>query len=134
MSEKYPHPCSDCGLCCMAQICRHGMKFLEMEGRKPETNNMPCPLLRWEGKKSRCGIILYMQDMHQLLPEAVTALDVEETVQAMGSGQGCCFKGWVGVATTSVNSADTLIDFASLPAEAKEKYAQQLKEQINVRT
>uniref|UniRef100_A0A7C4ATV5 4Fe-4S ferredoxin-type domain-containing protein n=1 Tax=Desulfomonile tiedjei TaxID=2358 RepID=A0A7C4ATV5_9BACT len=61
-------PCTGCGRCCASRICRIGaMRFGHY--------TLPCPALRWDGQRYRCG--LYEQDPDRY--EAVLEI-----------GRGCC--------------------------------------------
>ncbi len=85
---KFWEPCNGCGNCCHAQVCPTGVQFLDIE------HDQPCPAVRWDGTKYRCGLITD--------PVAVLGLPLfagrEEHLNKhlsaifeilIGSGQGC---------------------------------------------
>lgn len=42
MSEKYPHPCCQCGFCCLCETCPTGQLFYNIEKTEP------CPALSFD--------------------------------------------------------------------------------------
>lgn len=104
MSTTFPHPCTHCGLCCMAITCPIGQNLMQVPAQGP------CPALEWEGDESRCGLISH-PDLH--IPAATLArLDLSSLPAALGSGAGCCM-------SARVFFGGVQQDFASLPAADK---------------
>lgn len=69
----YGKPCNGCGMCCATEICPAGRMIF------PADTPTPCPALRWDGEKTRCGLVLTEErfGMEPLLRKA------------LGIGEGC---------------------------------------------
>lgn len=93
---KYPHPCNQCGFCCLVEACPVAQMAFKI-GKHDR-----CPALRWEGVAARCGIVV----------------DFPQHAEAMGMGAGCC------IAARVLDRGGAMHDFASLPGEAKIQIAQ----------
>lgn len=84
---EYPHPCTHCGLCCLATACPAAVHL--MGARK----NAPCPALEWNPEnpdESRCGLITRPE--HHLSAFALDFVrrEIPDMAAALGSGKGCC--------------------------------------------
>lgn len=105
MSKEFPHPCTHCGLCCMAEPCPAGIEAMKLN---PKTKGS-CPALEWVGRESRCGLIehpeLYWRPDMVIPPREII-------MKVLGSGVGCCFSG-------TVYQGGEPSDFAALPTEIK---------------
>ena len=108
MPQTYPHPCTHCGLCCIAEVCPVGMRLMRVEKKGP------CPALEWDEKdenKSRCGLLAHPE---KYVPaSALPAVLNAPMLEIMGAGKGCC------MAARVIGRNGTALDFASLPADAK---------------
>ena len=58
---KFPHKCTRCGFCCIAETCITGQMEFGIEKRDP------CPALSFDGAIAHCGL-------HEIIP----------------TGDGCC--------------------------------------------
>ena len=71
--------CVGSGFCCTKAICFEGQKKLG----KAIT---PCPLLRWDGKRHKCGLL-----------EDAEPAEAERLKESLAVGAGCCmplFNDW----------------------------------------
>ena len=98
MSAEFPHPCSHCGFCCLAQQCPAS---IAVHGMLPRGE--ACPSLSFTGDKSSCALVA------KLGPEI------------MGSGKGCCTS-----ATVLIQGHP--FDFASLPEALKTLCVRQIRQ------
>ena len=102
----FPHPCTRCGMCCLAEVCPQGM--LQITGNTlPLTAPRvagPCPFLSIDEKGvAACGLVT-----------SGTVLPLE-----IGSGRGCCMKARILCRTPSGTRE---MDYPSLPAADKVRY------------
>lgn len=121
--RKYPNPCNQCGLCCMSEVCPAGRDFL---GIYEEDRRQPCPLLRWDGDTSRCGLMddkVYPLHLAPAKAHLRKEIPDDAFAEMMGFGAGCCI-------SARVYQNGKVKDFASLPDKEKTKYAQQYRNQI----
>jgi hypothetical protein len=65
-------PCVGSGFCCSKAICFEGQ-------RKLGKAITPCPLLRWDGKRHKCGLL-----------EDATPEDAATLKDSLAIGAGCC--------------------------------------------
>lgn len=103
----FPHPCTHCGLCCIAQVCPLGQAAM----RVPKQG--PCYALEWDEAnpdQSRCGLIAHPEKY--LPPATIAALSGEHLPTVIGSGAGCCISARVAI-------GNRVEDFAALPPETK---------------
>ncbi len=108
----YSHPCSHCGLCCIAKVCSIGQTLMRLP-----TSEGPCPALEWDPlqpDESRCGLIT--RPDHYLSPAALRSVRDHSMplATALGSGAGCCISARVIVGGNTH-------DFAALRPETKTK-------------
>ena len=104
MSARFPHPCTNCGLCCIAITCEIGQGLMRVSAQGP------CPALEWEGNESRCGLITHPE--RHIAPDLLPRLDLASLPDALGAGAGCCL-----AARVIVGGREH--DFAAIPADAK---------------
>jgi len=103
----FPHPCTHCGMCCLATPCPAAKTLM---GARHGT---PCPALEWETPTtSRCGLMARPE--HYLAPSAMEFIrqEIPDLPAFMGSGLGCCISARVVIGRA-------VHDFAALPAEIK---------------
>lgn len=104
MNDRFPHPCTHCGLCCIAVVCPIGQQLMRVPSQGP------CPALEWEGDESRCGLISHPE--RHIAPEILPRLNLSSLPDALGSGAGCCM-------SARVIHHGIQQDFAALPAADK---------------
>ena len=113
----FPHPCTHCGLCCIAIVCPIGMALMRI------SKQGPCPALEWEEDNpdaSRCGLIANPEKYLPPQAHAIIQNAPEVMPLILGSGTGCCIK-----ARVIVNGTET--DFAALPPETKTEYTRGIR-------
>jgi len=52
-------PCIGCGYCCQKTVCFLGQQ------RDVKANDVPCPMLIWDGQRHWCKIILQEPRLHE---------------------------------------------------------------------
>jgi hypothetical protein len=104
-TKKYPHPCSRCGLCCIAQQCPVADRI-----HGPRPPGAICPSLIWKGTEAQCSAIALID---ALLPG--------KGEKVIGVGLGCCMLGRVRT------SNGVELPFDSLLPEVKTALAQRAR-------
>src|SRR5580765_6119468 len=89
MSQVYPHPCTNCGYCCLITECP-----VELEVFGKRAPGKMCPAFSIKDGVSSCAM--------------VEKLGAEK----MGAGVGCCIK-------ATVYNQYGAFDFAALPEDVK---------------
>ena len=118
LTQKYPHPCVSCGVCCLATPCPRA--FEAIAGAQA---GQPCPALVMGENGTHCELI---RRFIRLKPE------LESTVfEAFGVGSGCCIK-----ARACSTDDGTVAYFSALPGNTKialgRKLYQELIDQTNI--
>lgn len=66
---RYSQPCTNCGLCCNCALCNAAELLF---------SNAPCPLIRMDGEKTLCGLVI-----------AERAAGQDRLAKSLGVGCGC---------------------------------------------
>lgn len=113
---SFPHPCTHCGLCCIAVPCPAAKSFMGAVAG-------PCPALEWSPEnpdESRCGLITRPE--HYLPPSTMDFIrrEIPSMAEMLGSGKGCCI-----AARVVTDQGET--DFAALPPETKTTHTRAIR-------
>ncbi len=96
MSKEFPHPCCQCGFCCMVEICPKGKECGAYS------------IFMGEEDFNICNCLIF-----DMVENKFTCALVEELGEKdLGIGEGCCIK-------ARAYKDGKEFDFASLPPEMK---------------
>lgn len=108
---QYPHPCSRCGFCCIAEVCPMGQKIYDIPAMVKR--HVRCPGLKFnDDGEATCEAVTHCRNFH--IPE-------DDLKEAFGIGKGCCIK-------ARAFKDDKEYDFAALPPALKKLAVKQLRE------
>jgi hypothetical protein len=111
----FPHPCTHCGLCCIAIVCPVGQELMRV------SKQGPCPALEWSPDnpdESRCGLLTRPE--HYVPPAVLPAVKRAPMPLIMGSGIGCCI-------SARIIGPKGPQDFAALPPETKTAHVRAIR-------